>query len=219
MCGDDLSYGDMFLTQWSAYFFSCRVKCTLHHPWQHCILLWPTLHLQVVQGELGICHVSPLRRTTPAGSWHVCRMSYDRLSARQGSATQRGQHSPSATAVYSHNSTGQTRGQQSTSPSCRDTERGKNKVKRHKCYCVCGFLCVNQLIWRLQLQLTRWFVATSLIREVLLIWTTYAHTHSQAVDQSRVLNKAQLWASRWRGDFVSSVSSLSLNEPVSPHYA
>lgn len=88
---------------------------------------WPTLHLQVVQDDLGICHVSPLRRVTPTGSLHVCRMSYDRLSARQGSVTQRGQHSPSATAVYSHINTGQTRGQQSTSPSYKD--RGQCKKK------------------------------------------------------------------------------------------
>ncbi|KAG7242664.1 hypothetical protein INR49_020037, partial [Caranx melampygus] len=77
----------------------------------------------VVQGELGICHVSPLRRAIPVGSSHVCRMSYDSLSAMQGSVTQRGQHSPSATAVYSHISTGQTRGQQSTSPSCSGEDR------------------------------------------------------------------------------------------------
>lgn len=132
------------------------------------LLFWPTLHLQVVQGELGIRHVSPLRRAMPAGSWHVCRMSYDRLSARQGSVTQRGQHSPSATAVYSHIITGQTRGQQSTSPSCRGIGRGREtKVTEMS---LRGGFCVNQLMWNLHLQLTCWFVATSLIRKVAIIW-------------------------------------------------
>lgn len=127
------------------------------------VLFWPTLHLQVVQGELGIRHVSPLRRAMPAGSWHVCRMSYDRLSARQGSVTQRGQHSPSATAVYSHIITGQTRGQQSTSPSWGRETKVTEMLLR-------GGFCVNQLMWNLHLQLTCWFVATSLIRKVAIIW-------------------------------------------------
>lgn len=144
------------------------------------MLHWPTLHLQVVQGDLGICHVSPLRRAMPAGSLHVCRMSYDRLSARQGSVTQRGQHSPSATAVYSHINVGQTRGQQSTSPSCRDT--GSDEKKHQNCYSVCEFsflfflVCV--CVWdreRIQLQISRWSVATSLIREV-VIFSALIHT-------------------------------------------
>lgn len=104
-------------------------------------LLWLTLHLQEVQGEWGICHVSPLRRTAPAGSWHVCRMSYDRLSARQGSVTQRGQHSPSATAVYSHINTGQTRGQQSTSPSWVRWKKERKKGDTNVTVCV-GCCCV-----------------------------------------------------------------------------
>ena len=145
-------------TKWAKQVF----KSNQIHPPLWLLLLLPTLQWQVVQGELGMCHVSPLSRATPAGSWHVCRMSYDRLSARQGSVTQRGQHSASATAVYSHIRAGQTRGQQSTSPSCPGTE----KRVRAAGDATWG---VNQLIRPRQFQLTHWFVATSLIIEVVII--------------------------------------------------
>lgn len=49
------------------------------------------------------------------------------LSARQGSLTQRGQHSPSKMVVYSQLKLGQVSGQQSTSPSCGE----KAKILHH----------------------------------------------------------------------------------------
>lgn len=43
---------------------------------------------------------------------------------------------------------------------------------------------MNQLICQLQLQLTRWFVATSLIREVVIIWVIHKHLHTQPSSRS-----------------------------------
>ena len=79
-----------------------------------------TLHLQVVQGDPAIVHTEPLSLETPELSRQVFLMSKVMLSARQGSLTQRGQHSPSKRAVYSQLKWGHVRGQQSTSPSCRE---------------------------------------------------------------------------------------------------
>ncbi|KAL7866887.1 hypothetical protein AOLI_G00147010 [Acnodon oligacanthus] len=76
--------------------------------------------IEVVQGAVGVVQTAPLSRVMPIGSRHICLMSKAKLSARQGSETQRGQHSPSNTAVYSHGNTGQDNGQQSTSPSYRE---------------------------------------------------------------------------------------------------
>jgi len=47
------------------------------------------------------------------------------LSARQGSLTQWGQHSPSEMAVYSQFRFGHRRGQQSTSPSCKNWSKAQ----------------------------------------------------------------------------------------------
>ena len=95
---------------------------------------WRTLHLHMEHGVLGERQTAPLRRVMPAGSWHVCLMSYATLSARQGSVTHRGQHSPSDTAVYSQGNAGQASGQQSTSPSCRESQREAEfrETDRHK---------------------------------------------------------------------------------------
>lgn len=76
----------------------------------------------MVQGDPGMGHVALLRRVMPAGSWQVCLMSLAILSARQGSVTQCGQHSPSTKAEYLHANTGHARGQQSTFPSYRKIE-------------------------------------------------------------------------------------------------
>lgn len=53
------------------------------------------------------------------------------LSARQGSLTQRGQHSPSKMVVYSQLKVGQVSGQQSTSPSCG--EKAKSALSLTLC--------------------------------------------------------------------------------------
>ncbi|TNN76043.1 hypothetical protein EYF80_013806 [Liparis tanakae] len=60
----------------------------------------------------------PLKREMLCSSVHVLVMSLRMVSAWQGSATQRGQHSPSGTTVNSQSTGGQGRGQQSTWPCC-----------------------------------------------------------------------------------------------------
>ncbi len=69
-----------------------------------------TLRAVLVQAE-------PLKRVIPYSSTQVLVMSFCTVSARQGSVTQRGQHSPSGTTVNSQSATGaHDIGQQSTSP-------------------------------------------------------------------------------------------------------
>ena len=89
-----------------------------------------TLHLQVVHGDPAIVHTEPLSLERPQLSRQVFLMSQAILSARQGSLTQRGQHSPSRRVVYSQLRLGQVSGQQSTSPSCGEEVKKKKKKKK-----------------------------------------------------------------------------------------
>lgn len=77
----------------------------------------PFLHLQVVHGEPAMVQIDPLSRVIPWVSRQVFLMSKTMLSTRQGSLTQRGQHSPSFIVVKLQFRFGQVSGQQSTSPS------------------------------------------------------------------------------------------------------
>lgn len=58
----------------------------------------------------------PVKRTTFVSSTHVFVMSLRIMSAWQGSLMQRGQHSLSGTTLNSQSTSGQGKGQQSTSP-------------------------------------------------------------------------------------------------------
>lgn len=82
-------------------------------------LMWVncTLHWQREHSVPCLVQADPLKRLMPYSSTQVLVMSLRTVSARQGSVTQRGQHSPSGTTVNSQSDTGaHETGQQSTSP-------------------------------------------------------------------------------------------------------
>lgn len=75
-----------------------------------------TLHWQRVHSVPCLIQEDPVKRTTFISSRQVLVMSLRMVSAWQGSVTQRGQHSFSGRILNSHSTSGQGRGQQSTSP-------------------------------------------------------------------------------------------------------
>lgn len=77
-----------------------------------------TLHWQRVHSVPCLIQEDPVKRTTFISSRQVLVMSLRMVSAWQGSVTQRGQHSFSGRTLNSHSTSGQARGQQSTSPCC-----------------------------------------------------------------------------------------------------
>lgn len=91
-----------------------------------------TLHWHRVHSVPCLIQEEPLKREMLCSSVHVLVMSLRMVSARQGSVTQRGQHSPSGTTVNSQSTGGHGRGQQSTCPCCggeaREYVLDRNKV-------------------------------------------------------------------------------------------
>lgn len=78
-----------------------------------------TLHWQRVHSVPCLIQEDPVKRTTFISSRQVLVMSLRMVSAWQGSVTQRRQHSFSGRTLNSHSTSGQGRGQQSTSPCCK----------------------------------------------------------------------------------------------------
>lgn len=77
-----------------------------------------TLQWQSVHSVPCLTQEEPLKRMMLCSSSQVLVMSLRIFWARQGSVTQRGQHSPSGTIVKSQCAGGHSNGQQSTSPCC-----------------------------------------------------------------------------------------------------
>lgn len=80
-----------------------------------------TLHWQRVHSVPCLIQEDPVKRTTFISSRQVLVMSLRMVSAWQGSVTQRGQHSFSRRTLNSHSTSGQGRGQQSTSPCYKES--------------------------------------------------------------------------------------------------
>lgn len=89
-----------------------------------------TLHWQRVHSVPCLIQEDPVKRTTFISSRQVLVISLRTVSAWQGSVTQRGQHSLSGRTLNSHSTSGQGRGQQSTSPCCEG--KGQREWIREK---------------------------------------------------------------------------------------
>lgn len=89
-----------------------------------------TLHWQRVHSVPCFIQEDPVKRTTFISSRQVLVMSLRTVSAWQGSVTQREQHSLSGRTLNSHSTSGQGRGQQSTSPCCKGMDQREERQKR-----------------------------------------------------------------------------------------
>lgn len=89
-----------------------------------------TLHWQRVHSVPCLIQEEPVKRTTFISSRQVLVMSLRMVSAWQGSVTQRGQHSFSGSTLNSHSTSGQVRGQQSTSPCCKESRHARAERRR-----------------------------------------------------------------------------------------
>lgn len=89
-----------------------------------------TLHWQRVHSVPCLIQEEPVKRTTFISSRQVLVMSLRMVSAWQGSVTQRGQHSFSGSTLNSHSTSGHVRGQQSTSPCCKESRHARAERRR-----------------------------------------------------------------------------------------
>lgn len=99
-----------------------------------------TLHWQRVHSVPCLIQEDPVKRTTFISSRQVLVMSLRMVSAWQGSVTQRGQHSFSGRTLNSHSTSGHGRGQQSTSPCCKESRCARAEGEAGRAWRMAGWV-------------------------------------------------------------------------------